>query len=144
MVTREHGEKQESTDVKAPLSAADAILAARKAQHNIADNATVEVDERGFTRVFDKKGLLGKPFTIIDWEDNVEEFGWTATIHIVQGKNALFFKDGSTGVYEQLKALKAKGIETMISCPRGLRVSEYDNPHGEGRSRTYYLDDSTI
>lgn len=135
----------EITNVAQPMSATEAIEAARKAQRtSISGTAAVETDDRGFVRLFNKAALVGKPFTIIDWEENLEDFGWAAIVHLVtRGGKALFIVDGSTGIYEQLKDIRNKtGNTVMLECPKGLRVSDYDNPVGEGRSRTYYLDDS--
>lgn len=148
MVSRNRDELQGSTTenatADAPMDAAAAIRAAKKAAYSVADTAEKVIDERGFERVFDKKALVGKAFVIVDFEDNVEEFGWTMTVRIVMGNKALFFKDGSTGIRQQLIALQSRGMQSMISCPRGLRVSEYQNPYGDGMSKTYYLDDSTV
>jgi|SRR5882672_5107006 len=133
----------EATIPAKPMTAAEAIAAARKsATHDVtSDNANV--DELGYARVFDKNSLVGRPFTIIDWEDNIEEFGWVATVHIVSGAKALYFKDGSeVGVYAQLKALKEKGISTMIRCPKGLRSSQYDNQYDGRPTTTFYIDDN--
>ncbi len=48
------------------------------------------------------------------------------------------FADGSTGIYEHLRKLyNARGV-VKIRCKRGLRVSEYEGPHG-GPSKTFYL-----
>lgn len=133
----------EPASVDNPLSAEDAIAAISKTK--TADvGQTAEKDARGFVRVFDKRQLVGKPFTIVDWEENLEEFGWLAIVHIVTtNKKALFFKDGSTGVYQQLQELRKKQITNMISCPKGLRVSVYPNPTGFGDSQTFYLDESS-
>lgn len=124
-----------------PLSAADAVKAARTAS-KAAVAGEVEVNERGFTRVFDKDKLVGRPFVIVDWEDEPGEYGMVATINIVIGDKPLFFKDGSTGVYQQLKAMRDKGVTQWIDCPKGLRVSTYKNRYNNEDSKTYYLDEN--
>lgn len=127
----------------ARISAADALAAVKAAQKTTLAH---EVDDHGYTWARDKSKLIGKNFTIVDWEDSYEpeKDTWFAVVHIVMGDKTLVFQDSSTvGIRQQLIDLKAAGTETMIACPRGLRVSEYDNPYG-GRSKTFYLDNSAL
>jgi len=146
MVARERTETEANvTETKAPLSAADAIAAAAKAQKSSLAGATEgQVNERGFTRVFDKDSLIGKAFTIVDWDMTPGEYGMMYDVNIVRGNRALWFRDGGTGVPAQLLKLADGGVREMISCPKGLRKSVYPNPHGEGMSTTYYLDENEI
>jgi len=62
----------EATIPAKPMTAAEAIAAARKsATHDVtSDNANV--DELGYARVFDKNSLVGRPFTIIDWKTTLK------------------------------------------------------------------------
>lgn len=134
------------TNETAKLSAADAIAAAKAAKK--APVVSTEVDDRGFARVFDKKKLVGKSFTIIDWEELYEPMSdyYYAHVRIVLGDKALFFTDASRtkGVYPQVRDLSAAGKLEMSFWPKGLAMSEYQNPSGEGMSRTFFLDDSSI
>jgi hypothetical protein len=146
MVARERTENEANvTQSNAPgLSAEDAIKAAMGATASVADSAEPTIDDRGFTRVFDKSVLVGKPFTIVDYDQVPGEFGMMSVVHAVSGKQAFYFQDGGTGIPDQLLKLREKGLTQLIRCPRGLRKSTYKNPHGEGMSTTFYIDDETI
>lgn len=50
----------------------------------------------------------------------------------------VIFADGGTGIYQQLRDLYNKRGVVRIRCKRGLRMSEYQGPHG-GASTTWYL-----
>ena len=104
MVARDRTENEANvTETKAPLTASDAIAAAAKAQKASLVGATdAQVNERGFTRVFDKDALIGKPFIIVDWDMVPGEYGMMYDVNIVRGNKALWFRDGGTGVPAQL------------------------------------------
>lgn len=100
-----------------------------------------ELDDKGFERIFEKEQLIGRSFTIISWELLFGERSEYAHIRIVMNKKPYCFRDGSTGIFEQLKALADKNVSSMILCPRGLRVSKYTGPNGDP-AETYYINDS--
>ena len=69
----------------------------------------------------------------------------SATIVTKDGRK-LIMNDGSTGIYQQLRSVTDNRIANNRANPqgglaveKGLRVSVYDNPVGQGKSRTYYL-----
>lgn len=132
----------EAAEVQAPagpITAAQAIEMAKRAQGTTL--TSTDVDEQGFTRIYDKDALVGKAFTIVDFEEDMGEYGLVGVVRIVRGSKALVFKDGSTGVYAQLTAMREAGTLTFpLRCPKGLRVSRYEF---DGRpASTYYLDDN--
>lgn len=141
---REDTASQENPPVEntAPLTA-EAAIAAAKAAGKQTTTAAQEIDERGFRFVPDKRKLVGRAFTIIDAEDNYEVMGdyWVTTVRLVIGDRALFIRDTSKGIREQIQKIGLDNVK-MTHWAKGLRVSDY---YVEGRSvSTYYLDDTDI
>jgi hypothetical protein len=130
--------KPETVPVDAPMDAAAALAAVKSTPRT---SVLEEIkDDRGFVQVFNKDKLCGIPFVIIDWDEEITAYGVVAHVRLVQGgKNALYFRDGSTGVCAQLQKLRDdKGVTRMIDCPKGLRVSRYKFDGND--AQTYYLD----
>ncbi len=142
MATAKREELENSVTSAAPMSAADAIAAAKHAPKTTVTSAQ-EVDERGFVLLPDKRKLVGKSFTIIDAEDTYDAMGdyWVTTVRIVVGDKALFIRDSSSGIRHQILKIGEDNVK-MTTWPKGLRVSDYyvnDRP-----SATFYLDDTAL
>lgn len=99
----------------------------------------------------DKANLVGAPFLITEvWFTNQRNaYVWVDAIDI-NGDRFTFSDSSSTGIRKQIidlvtDASDAGIVDTgahksmRIAVPRGLRVSEYDNPAGKGKAKTYYL-----
>lgn len=135
-------EESEITSVGAPLSAAEAIQAAKQAQRNTT-TAAQEVDERGFIFLPDKRKLVGRAFTIIDAEDLYEAIGdyWQMNVRLVLGDKPILIRDASKGIREQVLKIGVDKVK-MTHWPKGLRPVDFTF---EGQPRTtYYLDDTII
>lgn len=96
----------------------------------------------GFQQI-DKEELIGVPFVIVSWTFSKSKKFSNAefvTVRVVtQDNRKLFFTDGSTGIYKQLKNIPQPGV---LLCEYGLRKSEYDYKDEKGkvtRARTYYF-----
>jgi len=111
------------------------------------DSADV-IESDSFGPVLDNKDkgkLVGIPFVIVHFEFHPGTFGEFVSLWVLTSKDERYIvNDGSTGIYAQCrKLLDTKGIDSMITCREGLRVSEYeytDKATGEKRpAKTYYL-----
>lgn len=91
------------------------------------------------TLIEDKAELVGREFVITAIRHKANgDFGAFVSLSIViaaTGEEAIL-NDGSTGIYKQVTE-NPPALPLLV--PGGLRVSEYDNPKGTGRSKTYYL-----
>jgi hypothetical protein len=94
----------------------------------------------------DKHRLIGTPFIIVGYRENKGTYGKSfVSLEVLTNANERFIvNDGSTGIREQLLTLKEKtGIDSMITAPRGLRVSSYEYEDNNGNlipAETFYID----
>lgn len=95
----------------------------------------------------DKDKLIGVPFVILSWTLNEGgKFGGFVTLYVLTENNERYIvNDGSTGIRDQLmRYTDETGIDSMLVCRHGLRVSVYDKelPNGVTISdaKTYYID----
>lgn len=89
----------------------------------------------------EKDRLVGTPFIILSLDFNEGDMGeFVSFLAVTEDNRKYVINDGSTGIHAQLKAWYEKTKKGGgILVRGGLRRSEYDNPNGEGRSTTYYL-----
>lgn len=100
----------------------------------------------------DKRLLVGRPFVLVHWNfyksdkiiRNGEPSEFVSMWILTPTDERYIVNDGSTGIYEQLRALSdEKGIDSGVLCRHGLRVSEYDYTDDSGvttQAATYYID----
>jgi hypothetical protein len=103
-----------------------------------------------------KEDLVGMPFLVTSIRISEGDFGPMASAHIeLPDGTELVLVDGSTGVFRQLSGWLAKhrddydanGLtgsqygtwDVRFVARKGLRVSRYPNPNGEGISSTFYI-----
>jgi hypothetical protein len=106
--------------------------------------SALDVVGDGFMKM-EKSECVNRQFLIVDYQfhtdaDTQREYVTLRCVNPINQK--FFFNDGSTGVYQQMKTLYARGIHGGIICETGLRVSEYvyENDKGEkSQARTYYI-----
>ena len=100
--------------------------------------------------VIDKDDLLGVPFLVTSIRITEGDFGLMAAAMIETAAGEQFvLVDGSTGIFRQLVGWLAKHRDrdelelgtwdVRFVARKGLRVSRYQNPAGEGISSTYYI-----
>ena len=142
MAARSTNTDSTETQQATPLSADDAIRALTTSRLGAVSITEEEKDDRGFIRVYDKEKLVGVGFTIVDWSEELTDYGVAVAVRLVtRSKKALYFTDSGAGIREQLrKVATEKGVTQMIVCPKGLTVSRYTY---EGQSvKTFYIDTS--
>lgn len=107
----------------------------------------IETDQFGMLLDKDNKALLVKqPMIIVKWDFYPGDFGkeFVSAWVITQDDKRYILNDGSTGICDQLRELTDRtGRKTMLGCPKGLRVSEYDYTLPTGavtRAKTFYID----
>lgn len=98
----------------------------------------------GFELVDENDILVKIPFVMLTETESMGDFGPFVTIRVMtKDGRKLIVNDGSTGIRDQMRSLRAKGIELPVWVPGGLRVSRYqfiDPNTGEEKSaRTFYL-----
>ena len=98
----------------------------------------------------DKSLLVGVPFLIADVRAYKGKFGPAVAICLLTQQplpghddNKYVINDGSTGIHEQVMSMiMTAKRKTGISCPRGLRASDYiyvDDKGNEIPATTYYV-----
>lgn len=102
------------------------------------------VEYREPWEVVKKETLVGVPFMIYQFDFREGSYGEMAIVKaVLQDGTRVLFVDGSSGLREQLAAMKGSGRVGGIMCPKGLRVSEYlyDNSTTgkQEPAKTYYL-----
>lgn len=136
-------------DLRAITSFDDA--AALLAQNELPVVAADQVMGNGFAILDDKSNLCGVPLLFLSWNFNQGEHGPFVSAHViaqVKGMNVpakFILNDGSTGIYEQLKAYTDKTSKSAgLLVKRGLRRSDYqyDDNGTQKNATTFYLDTS--
>jgi len=97
-----------------------------------------------------KDDLVGVPFLVHSIRVSQGDFGEMYTVEAEDANGGQFiFHDGSTGVARQLAQWLAGHRDRQdgqlgtwdcrFVARKGLRVSRYANPNGDGLSSTYYI-----
>lgn len=105
----------------------------------------------GFSVLDDKRKLVNVPFVLLDYKFSEGDYNkgpdgvgaeFAICRVVTQSGEKFLFTDGSTGICEQVKDLRRRGIPGGVLCEKGISVSEYDwyNEKGEKTpAKTFYL-----
>lgn len=101
----------------------------------------------GFKILEEKDHLVGVPFVVLRWRFHNGNFGPFVSAEIVTENNGRYIlNDGSTGIYQQLKAFGEKtGQNGGLLVKGGLTRSDYEYKDEKGRdvpATTFYLSTS--
>lgn len=94
----------------------------------------------------EKSRLVGVPLLVLSWTFNEGDNGEFASLQVLTNNERMIVNDGSTGIYQQLKALSENGEMRAVYAKHGLRESKYtyqDPKTGEEKpASTFYIDTS--